>query len=125
MEGAVSNTTNVGGSTFNAGTGEQHYGKRLSKKVLKKILEEILADKTFINEISYTKFSNEINNNTSKQRQLKSFRILKNKLKETTLVLSHINKIKESSQEDFSLNPKQKNEILIYVKDLIEKIKSL
>lgn len=121
----TSNATNLGGSTFTGGVGEQNLGKKISKKKIKKVVEQVLNKKNYVNEISYTSFNKQIKTNSLKQQNRKGYSILKSKLKEVSVILSHINKLKENVEEDFSMSPKVKNEILLKIKDIFTKLQTL
>lgn len=125
MEGGLTtNATNLGGATFTAGVGEQNYGKKISKKKIKKVVEQVL-NKKYINEISYTSFNKQIKTNSSKQQKRKGYSILTSKLKEVSTILSHLNKLKENVEDDFSMSPQIKNQILLKIKDIFTKLQTL
>lgn len=123
--GLTTNATNLGGSTFTGGVGEQNLGKKFSKKKIKKVVEQVLNKNKFINEISYSSFNKQIKTNSTKQQKRKGYSILKSKLKEVSIILSHINKLKENVEDDFSMSPQVKNEILLKIKDIFSKLQTL
>ena len=123
--GLTTNATNLGGSTFTGGGGEQNLGKKISKKKIKKVVEQVLNKNKFINEISYSSFNKQIKTNSTKQQKKKCYSILKSKLKEVSIILSHINKLKENVEDDFSMSPQVKNEILLKIKDIFSKLQTL
>lgn len=89
-------TTNLGGSTFTGGQGEQHFGgnkKMLVKKKLKEMIQKEISNKKSINEASYKDFRK--NEGSPKQKIGTAIKEIKKQITEVERRISHCIKLKE------------------------------
>ncbi len=114
-------TTNLGGSTFSGGSGEQHFGgnkKMLVKKKLKEIIQKEIASRKSINEASYKEFKK--NEGSPKQKIGTAIKEIKRQITEVEKRISHCIKLKEEMGVNTYWNSTSK-----YLSNLSEKLNRL
>jgi hypothetical protein len=98
---------------------------KLTPNVIKEVVSTTMKDSEILKEISYTSFVKNVSTTSSSQKRNKAHRQLQSKLDETLSILNHINKLKESSQEDLSMKESIKMNMLTKLKEIYIKIKEL